>query len=70
MQWINRCNNDLSSTYRPSELEWDDNLSTVVDSVLVVFGALKLKSIPTDNVSRSSSIDAQACGRDLRLVFL
>lgn len=70
MRWINSCNNEVSSTYWPSELEWDDDLSTIVVSVLVVFGALKLKTISTDNVSRSSSIDAQACGRDLRLVFL
>lgn len=61
---------DQSVRNWPSELEWDDDLSTIVVSVLVVFGALKLKTISTDNVSRSSSIDAQALGRDIRLVFL
>ena len=58
------------STYRPSEPEWNDNLSSITDTVLVVLGALELKGIPTDNVSRSSSVGAQARGRDLSLVFL
>ncbi len=59
------------STYRPRELEGNDDLPGVVVPVLSGFlAALELKSIPTDNLSSFRAVGARSIGRDLRLIFL
>lgn len=61
----------LGSTYRPRELEGDDDLPGVIVPVLSGFlSALELKSIPTDNLSSFRAVGARPASRDLRLVFL
>lgn len=69
----NRCNADHKEnehTHRPSELEWDKDSASIVDSIRIVFGASKGDNIPTENVSRSMSVGALAIGRDFGLVLL
>lgn len=57
-------------THRPRKLEADHNLATIVDFILVVLCAPKMKHISTENLRRSSSVRALAAGGDIRLVLL
>lgn len=54
-------------TYRPCELERDDNLASVVDFVLC---ALKVQHISTENLRRSGSKGAGPPSGDVQLILL
>lgn len=62
---------DRPSTYRPGELEGDDDLPSLVVAVRsALLASLKVKSISTENLGSFRAVRARSDRHDLGLVFL